>query len=136
MLGSGDLSDEEFLRQMVLAEFPAKDFHHEDHLRLAWLCLREGGNAEHRMCELIRHFAEANGATRKFHLTMTLAWVRLVAMAGAPSFEEVMERFPQLRDKELLREFYSRESLGSERARGEWVKPDLGELGLRNAGRG
>ena|SRR5438445_6803077 len=77
------MNDSEFVRAVERCEFPKESFHHRDHIRLAWIYLRQcdRGEAERRMADTIRRFAAHHGVTDKYHETITLAWMRLVAHA-------------------------------------------------------
>ena len=77
------LSDDAFLRAFFSAELAGSDFHHRDHLRLAWLAVRRYGlvEAEAVVAEGIQHFAAVHGHAARYHDTMTRFWVRLVAHA-------------------------------------------------------
>jgi hypothetical protein len=114
--------------------FPAEHFHHAEHLRLAWLYVRENGptRAASRMGETIRRFAEFHGSAEKFHFTLTHAWVRLVAAARAASpeltIEELLSAYPELLDQRLPYSYYSDEVLDAADARAQWVEPDLKPL--------
>jgi hypothetical protein len=61
--------------------------------------------------------------------TLTLAWVRLVAAhmvsCDAGSFEEFIAANPGLLDRQLPDRHFSTEVLWGDRARHEWVEPDL-----------
>lgn len=73
----------------------------------------------------IRNFAGHHGKLDKYHHTMTIAWMRLVApAAGLASFEEVTASYPQLFDKKYLSEFYSDAALSTDAARKTFVEPD------------
>jgi hypothetical protein len=106
------------------------EFHHRDHLRLAWLRVRRAGaGAEAAVSFDIRRFAAAAGAGRKYHETLTVFWVRLVRHADAyfrpASFDELLEACPLLLDPLAPGRHWRAETLWSEVARGEWIKPDL-----------
>jgi hypothetical protein len=110
-------------------------FRHVDHLELAWNCLRESAydEAEHRMRDNIRAIAAQAGAPDKYHETITVGWMRLVAAAMELSerietFPELMRAHQWLLDKDALLAFYSRERLMSDEARSRWVAPDLKPL--------
>jgi len=81
--GAPARSDEEFLRAFEDLSFPPDRFHHREHIRVAWLYLKstDATRAAERMSEGIRRFANHHGATQKYHHTLTLAWMRLVAAA-------------------------------------------------------
>ena len=109
-------------------------FGHREHLELAWTYLRLHPiqEAEGVMSAAIRHIARRHGAEDKYHETITRAWLRFVAVHmqrwGAPSFEEFIERNPDLLDGKLVEHFYSRELIFGAPARAGWVDPDLREL--------
>jgi hypothetical protein len=81
----------------------------------------------------IRRFADHHGATEKYHHTLTLFWMRLVAAALVETpegcaFEEFLADHPELRDKNLPSQYYSQDLLRTPAARGGWVEPDLRPL--------
>jgi hypothetical protein len=123
-----------FLRGLRNGSWPNERFHHRDHVRATYLCLREDGypGGADAIESLIRNFAAAVGTAEKFHLTLTLAWVRLVAVHVAEdpgrNFEEFIVRCAQLDDKMLPLRHYSRERLFSSEARLAWREPDLRAL--------
>lgn len=128
-------SDEDFLRAFEDLSFPAELFHHREHLRVAWLYLQssDASRAAERMAGGIRRFANHHGATQKYHHTLTLAWMRLVAAAlvetpEGKTFERFMAAHPELSDKNLLAKYYSNELLQSAVAREGWAEPDLQPL--------
>jgi hypothetical protein len=109
-------------------------FGHREHLELAWTYLRLHPIEEARsaMIAAIRHVAHSHGAAGKYHETITRAWLQFVAVHmqrwGAESFEQFIERNPDLLDGKLLEHFYSRELIFGESARAGWVDPDLRPL--------
>jgi hypothetical protein len=128
-------SDEDFLRAFEDLSFPADLFHHREHLRVAWLYLQcfDASRAAERMAGGIRRFANHHGATQKYHHTLTLAWMRLVAaamveMPEVKTFEKFMAAHPHLSDKNLLAKYYSNDVLQSVTAREGWLEPDLQPL--------
>lgn len=125
------LSDEEFLKRYETHALV--DFSHEDHLRMAFVYARRGGEDEAvRGARRIRRFAEALGAPGKYHDTMTVAWARIVGRLAvtsrAQSFEEFLEQHPHLRRRDLLGRHYSDDLLFSASARAAFVEPDLAPL--------
>ena len=128
-------SDEAFLRAFEDLSFPADLFHHREHIRVAWLYLKssDASRAAERMAAGIRRFANHQGATQKYHHTLTLAWMRLVAVAlvespNANTFEEFVTAQPELCGKNLLAKYFSDELLQTATAREAWVEPDLQPL--------
>jgi hypothetical protein len=134
------MSDEEFRAAVESGELPGRLFHHPEHVRLAWIYARTLGaaGAARQLTETIRAFAVRNGATGKYHQTVTLAWAKLVAAAVAEtprltSFGEFAAAHPLLLDKYLVERFYSGELLDTDAARTGWVEPDLKPLPPPNA---
>ena len=137
--GARAASDEDFLRAFEDLSFPADQFHHREHLRVAWLYLKssDATRATERMSAGIRRFANHHGARAKYHHTLTLFWMRLVAVAlvetpESSAFEEFLSAHAELSDKNLPAKYYSRDLLDGQAARQGWVEPDLQPLpGLR-----
>jgi hypothetical protein len=111
-------------------------FGHREHLELAWSYLDRYplAVAKQAMASAIRHVAAEHAAADKYHETLTLAWVHLVAVHRerwpASTFEEFMVRNPQLLDSRLLDGHYSSDVLWREGARAAWTEPDLRALPL------
>jgi hypothetical protein len=124
--------DDEFLRAFFALELPNSEFHHRDHLRLAWLAVRRDGGsaAEEVVTEGIQKFAEHHSHGPKYHDTMTRFWVRLVAHAvsdcpGIVDFDEFLAAYPLLLDKNAPLRHWSREAMFTPDARAAWRDPDL-----------
>ena len=133
--GARAWSDEEFLHAFEDLSFPADQFHHREHIRVAWLYLKssDATRAAELMAIGIRRFANHHGATEKYHRTLTLAWMRLVAAAlvetpDGHNFSQFLVEHRELGEKELLKKYYSSELLQTEAAREGWVEPDLQPL--------
>lgn len=133
--GASAWSDEEFLRAFEDLSFPADLFHHREHIRVAWLYLKsfDASRAAERMSAGILRFANHHGATQKYHHTLTLAWMRLVAAALVEtpeglSFEQFLAGHLEFGDKNLPAKYYSAELLQTNAAREGWVEPDLQPL--------
>jgi hypothetical protein len=102
-----------FARAFERGEIAGADFHHLSHLRLALAYLEESASADEaaeRMASALRRFATAAGHPEKYHHTITLFWMRMVA---------------RLLDKRLPLAYYSPERLWSDAARTGWIEPDL-----------
>jgi len=133
--GASAWSDEDFLRAFEDLSFPADQFRHREHIRVAWLYLKssDATRAAERMAAGIRRFANHHGATRKYHHTLTLAWMRLVAAALVETrescgFTMFLAEHLELGDKDLLKKYYSPQALQTNAAREGWVEPDLQPL--------
>jgi len=129
-----DHSDNGFLRALETGAIPNHAFHHRDHLRAAWLYVRQRGatDAERAMLDTIRRFASLHGHASKFHFTLTAVWVKLVAAHAThhveATFDELLKLDGRLLDKDLPLRFYSAGVLFSENARARWVEPDVRAL--------
>ncbi len=109
-------------------------FGHREHLELAWRYLRiaDLGTAERLMAAAIRHLASAHGTPDRYHHTMTLSWVRLVAVhmtcGDAATFDAFLARNEGLLDRQLVAKHYSSTALSDPASRSGWVQPDLRPL--------
>jgi hypothetical protein len=124
------MTDQEFLHAFETGKLSPAEFHHRDHLRLAFLEVGRHGleaGAE-TVAGGIRRFAGAHGHHRLYHDTLTRFWVRVVAHASEPTFGATLERHPMLLRKDLPLSHWRRETLFSEAAREAWVEPDLAAL--------
>jgi hypothetical protein len=110
------------------------EFHHRDHVRLAWILVRRDGleRGGDRVAHGIRAFAARHGVADRYHETITRFWIRLVghAVAVAPdaAFEDLVERFPILLDASAITRHWSRDALQRPEARAHWLEPDLAPL--------
>lgn len=137
-----NMSDAEFVRAFEACEIPGAEFHHRDHIRLAWIYHHcHGALAGARIAASIRNYAAHLGVSGKYHETITQAWMQLVVSAAGPArdFDAFIAEHPELLDKSLLAEFYSEEILGSQEARERFIEPDRksfseGVLGRSAAG--
>jgi hypothetical protein len=126
------MDDREFLRLFHEGRLPGEEFRHRGHLRLAWLVLsrHRRDEAESIVAREIQQFAVANGASGKYHDTLTRFWLRLVghAIENAPnvwSIDELLAKFPFLLDKSLPYRHWRGETFNSDEARAGWIEPDL-----------
>jgi hypothetical protein len=129
-------ADQAFLDALSAGTLGASEFNHRAHLRLAWLCLTELGwpAGADRCARTIRDYANAVGATRKYHETVTRAVLMLVRdrMRRQPgsAFGDFLDANMDLeRDAlGLLLAHYSRDRLFSEKACRTFLPPDLAPL--------
>jgi hypothetical protein len=125
------MTDEAFTRAFENGSVTPADFDHVAHVRVAWVYLRETASIDEalpRMRDAIRRFAAAAGASDKYHETITVVWMRLLAdvkaRGASGELSDVLRAHPALADKELPLRYYSRERLFSDEARAAWVEPD------------
>ena len=133
------IDDDTFLAEFEAGRWPIEQWHHQQHIKLAYLYLRrypleaamnrireriKAHNAVHKLPEL-----PASG----YHETMTQAWMRLVyhtlcEYGPAETADDFCEQNPQLSQQKVLRLFYSRDQFMSSQAKFEFVEPDLTPL--------
>lgn len=126
-------ADAEFQRLADQVMMAGRPFGHRQHVQLAWLAVRHYGCASAATVHLtrwLRHLTAAVGKPEKYHHTMSRAWVELVAhhAASGGDFDALVERHPELLDKNLLARHYSHDVLMGAAARSCWVEPDLRPL--------
>ena len=129
--GRYSMDDREFLHLFHEGSLPSEEFRHRGHLRLAWLVLscHPIDEAENVVAREIRRFALASGAPNRYH-ELARFWVRLVGHAmenetEAGSIDDLLARFPFLLEKSLPYRHWRGETFNSDRARADWVEPDL-----------
>jgi hypothetical protein len=120
-----------FAELMAEAMAGAERFGHRQRVCLTWLAVRRHGTdaAISIVSDGIQRTARYAGAPQKYNTTVSRAWVELVGHhAGetdSANFDSFAERHPALLDKKLLTHFYRPSTLAGNRARTEWVPPDL-----------
>ncbi len=129
------MTDEGFVRAFESGLIPPSEFGHVQHVRVAWVYLRESESVEEalsRMRAAIRRFAAAAGAAHKYHETITVLWMRVLADVRARGVSgelaDVLRAHPGLADKDLPLQYYTRERLFSDEARRAWLEPDRQQL--------
>jgi len=131
-----EISNDKFLEYFENQTLPPDLFDHWGHLRLAWLYLRKYPLqiAIDKVTTGIKVYANSLGATNKFQHTLTEAIVRIMAIRMKKKDADTLEAY--LADNQDLVEdisavvatHYSYDLLNSERARTEFVSPDLAEI--------
>ncbi len=123
----------ELLDRFVDTTLPADQFHHQQHVQVAWLFVRNHGMpaALGEFSAAIKRFADAKGATGLYHETITWAFLLLIAdreaRQPAATWEEFEAGNPDLLTwkPSILSRYYSKELLASELARRTFLMPDL-----------
>lgn len=130
------MRDDELLAHFEDASLPAHQFHHRDHVHVAWLYLERLPvlAALDRFSAGLRAFAAANGKPGLYHETITWAFVFLIqerrqragAEASGESWEEFAARNADLLTwkPSILDRYYRKETLASDCARRAFVLPD------------
>jgi hypothetical protein len=125
------MNDDELRGRFEDCSLPPDRFRHRDHVRLAWLYLRELPPAEAlvRFTGGLRRYAASLGHAGKYHETITWAFIALInermERAGRDlPFERFEESCPELFDPALLRRYYAEGTLASDLARRVFLLPD------------
>ena len=123
----------ELFDSFVDTSLPADQFHHQQHVQVAWLFVRKYGmpGALAEFTSAIKRFADAKGATGLYHETITWAFLLLIAERQArnpaASWPEFEAAHPDLLvwKPSILGRYYSKELLASDLARRTFLMPDL-----------
>src|SRR5262249_36622405 len=110
------MHDVNFLRQFEDCSWPLEEFHHREHIKVAYLYLLQSpfDAALEQVRNGIKHYNAAKqvpeAIDRGYHETITQAWLRLVDFTlrqygPAASASEFFEAHPQLWQMKVLR-FY------------------------------
>jgi hypothetical protein len=131
------MTDVKLTRALERGEIATEGFHHASHLHVAWVYLAESSSvqeAANKMRKTLQRVAAAAGKPQKYHETITLFWVHLLAQLQAVSCAERLEEFvyanPQLLEKNFPLAYYSTQRLFSDEARVSWMEPDLKPLSI------
>lgn len=126
------MTDEELVAAFESVQLSAERFSHAEHVRVAWWYLGRYSlpSAVVRFATALRRFAAAHGAAGKYHETVTVAWMLIIADrlrgSGASSWDAFAAANADLlvRTPSVLSRYYTDETLASERARQQFVLPD------------
>jgi hypothetical protein len=125
------MTDTEFQEAFESGALPPEEFHHRDHVRLAWLYLRQEPllTAIERFTAGLRCFAARAGKPERYHETVTWAYLLLIhermRSGSADTFDAFLEANADLvGDPSPLTLYYRGETLASDFARRVFVMPD------------
>jgi hypothetical protein len=111
---------------------PASEFHHRQHLQVAWWCLRHAPplDAMARFVSSLRRYAAHLGKPELYHETVTWAFLlhineRLERGGRARSWAAFAADHPELFGRALLDGYWRPETLDSALARRVFVFPDV-----------
>ena len=115
----------ELLDRFVDTTLPADQFHHQQHVQVAWWFVRDHGMpaALAEFSAAIKRFADAKGATGLYHETITWAFLLLIAdrqaRTPAVTWDEFEAANPDLLiwKPSILNRYYSKELLASDLAK-------------------
>jgi hypothetical protein len=129
------MNDRDFVTAFEACAIAGGDFHHDDHVRLAWIYLREHPLLEaiERFTTSLQRFAAHHGVPNLYHETITWAYLLLIhertqREGAAETWESFRAANGDLFDRKpsILERYYSPGTLRSEIARRIFVLPDAG----------
>lgn len=127
------LEHDAFVVAFEACTIPGNQFSHRDHVRLAWLYLREASLPETmiRFRTNLQRFAHSHGLDGLYHETITCTFLVLIneRMARQPDLDSWKAFATQNDDlltdsRALLARYYTPETLQSDLARRVFVMPD------------
>ena len=125
------MTDEELVAAFESAELSGDAFTHTAHVRVAWWYLSHASLPEAllRFATSVQRFAAAKGATGKYHETITVAYMLIIAerlegARGLPWLAFAAANADLFESPSVLGKYYRAETLASERARRSFVMPD------------
>ena len=128
-----DTDDAALVRTFECGEVPPQGFHHHEHVRVAWYCLRQHAlpDALARFSAALRRFADARGKPGLYHETITTAYVLLINERLDGRARELPWDLFAAENADLLcwqpsilARYYEASTLASDRARRTFVLPD------------
>lgn len=125
------MNDREFADAFERCEIPGDAFHHRDHVRLAWVYLRQLPllDALTRFTTSLKRFAAHNAVPNLYHETITWAYLLLIHERMERNPAENFETFEFTNadlfawKPSILDRYYDRETLDSELARRTFLMP-------------
>jgi hypothetical protein len=129
------MNDRNFVDAFEACAIPSGDFHHADHVRLAWIYLRERPLLEaiERFTTSLRRFAAHHGVPGLYHETITWSYLLLIHERmqrddSAKDWDSFRDANRDLFDRRpsVLDRYYAPGTLKSDLARRTFVLPDAG----------
>jgi hypothetical protein len=127
-------ADTEFKEQFEACKFPASEFDHRAHIRLAYIYLVENQNVDkaielmrNSIIRLLNHIGVEPG--EKYHETLTEAWILAVhhfmnKTGTASCADDFIDQNTEMLDSKIMLTHYSAELLFSQPARQTFIEPD------------
>ena len=131
------MTDQELLAAFDDCSLTTDEFHHEVHVKLAWLHLRAEplAAALPRFRDRLRRFTASHGRPNQYHETITATYMliideRMQAATNNEGWHEFVTNNPDIFNwnDPILKRYYNRETLVSEIARQQYVSPDHGSF--------
>ena len=123
----------ELLDKFIDTTLPSDQFHHQQHLQVAWMFVQKFGmpRALSEFTDALKRFADAKGATGLYHETITWAFLLLIAERQAKCGAASWDAFAAVNQDllhwkpSILERYYSKDLLASDLARRTFLMPDL-----------
>ena len=133
------MNDDVLLQRFQGADLSVDEWHHREHVRLAYLHLLRWPYAEalERMSSGLKALNAAQKVPetveRGYHETLTQGWMQLVhctlcEYGPAETSEAFLEQHSHLQARRAMLFFYSRPRLMSSEAKARFIQPDLAPL--------
>ena len=127
------MNQQQLFDSFVDTSLPADQFHHPQHVQVAWLFVLKYGmpGALAEFTAAIKRFADAKGATGLYHETITWAFLLLIAERQARNPAQTWETFAAANTDllvwkpSILGRYYSKDLLASDLAKRTFLMPDL-----------
>lgn len=125
-------AEERLLTGFLDGSLPGDQFHHQQHVHVAFLMVRRHGmpRAIEEFSTALKAFAVAKGMPKLYHETITWAYLLLISERLARTPMETWDQFASANGDLLewkpsvLDRFYTPDALWSELARSTFVMPD------------
>jgi hypothetical protein len=127
------MTDDELIASFEDCSLANESFHHEDHVRMAflYLCRYPALEAIQRFSTSLSRFAAANGKPTLYHETITWAFLflirgRMAIAGGQQSWTQFAAGNRDLLSwkSNVLKQYYRAETLSSDLARSTFLLPD------------
>lgn len=133
------MTDEDLLRRFEACELSTEEWHHREHVRLAYIYLLRlpFPQALDRMRAGLKALNVAQnvpeGIDRGYHETLTQGWMHLMHCAlcefgAGENSEAFLDKHTHLLARRAMLFFYSRDHIMSWEAKAQFVEPDLAPL--------
>jgi len=127
------MDQQELFDRFVDSTLPGDEFHHQQHVQVAWLFVQKHGmpGALGEFSDAIKRFADAKGKAGLYHETITWAFLLLISERQARNPAGTWQEFEAANTDlliwkpSILERYYSKELLASDLARRTFVMPDL-----------
>ena len=124
------MTDAEFIEAFEACTLPSSEFHHRNHVRMAWLLFQRESfidGAAHFIVSLKRYAASLDAAA-VYHETITWAYLvsihERISRSRTSDWESFAVANEDLFEKTYLERYYRPETLQSELARRVFLMPD------------